>query len=63
MPSRGERPEDGAGPVPAESSTLHKDELSSKIKEQKVVVDELSNLKKNRTEQKCFLKAKIYWMS
>ncbi|KAG5213647.1 hypothetical protein JEQ12_009433 [Ovis aries] len=49
MPSRGERPEDGAGPVPAESSTLHKDELSSKIKEQKVVVDELSNLKKNRS--------------
>ncbi|XP_005889597.2 ASNSD1 upstream open reading frame protein [Bos mutus] len=48
MPSRGERPEDGAGPVPAESSTLHKEELSSKIKEQKVVVDELSNLKKNR---------------
>uniref|UniRef100_E1BB20 Uncharacterized protein n=2 Tax=Bos TaxID=9903 RepID=E1BB20_BOVIN len=45
MPSRGERPEDGAGPVPAESSTLHKEELSSK------------------TEQKCFLKAKIHWMS
>uniref|UniRef100_A0A8C6DAU7 ASNSD1 upstream open reading frame n=1 Tax=Moschus moschiferus TaxID=68415 RepID=A0A8C6DAU7_MOSMO len=48
MPSRGERPEDGAGLVPAESSALHKEELSSKIKEQKVVVDELSNLKKNR---------------
>ena len=31
MPSRGERPEDGAGLVPAEGSTLHKEELSSKV--------------------------------
>ncbi|XP_006210052.2 ASNSD1 upstream open reading frame protein [Vicugna pacos] len=48
MPSRGGRPEDGAGLVPADISTPHKEDLSSKIKEQKVVVDELSNLKKNR---------------
>lgn len=31
MPSRGERPEDGAELVHAESSTLHKEELSSKV--------------------------------
>ncbi|XP_036737720.1 ASNSD1 upstream open reading frame protein isoform X2 [Manis pentadactyla] len=48
MPSGGSRPEDGAAPVPTENSILHKEDLSSKIKEQKVVVDELSNLKKNR---------------
>ncbi|XP_071072321.1 asparagine synthetase domain-containing protein 1 isoform X3 [Dasypus novemcinctus] len=47
MPSRGARTEDGAGLVP-DNSTLHKEELSSKIKEQRVVVDELSNLRKNR---------------
>ncbi|XP_036870981.1 ASNSD1 upstream open reading frame protein isoform X1 [Manis javanica] len=48
MPSGGSRPEDGAAPVPTENSILHKEDLSSKIKEQKIVVDELSNLKKNR---------------
>ncbi|XP_044769297.1 ASNSD1 upstream open reading frame protein isoform X2 [Neomonachus schauinslandi] len=63
MPSRGSRLEDGPGLFSADHSTLHKEDLSSKIKEQKIVVDELSNLKKNRTEQKCFLKAKIYWMN
>ncbi|XP_058911260.1 ASNSD1 upstream open reading frame protein [Kogia breviceps] len=48
MPSRGARPEDGCGLVPTDNSTQHKEDLSSKIKEQKIVVDELSNLKKNR---------------
>ncbi|XP_014708404.2 ASNSD1 upstream open reading frame protein [Equus asinus] len=48
MPSRGALPEDGAGLVPTDSSAPHKEDLSSKIKEQKIVVDELSNLKKNR---------------
>ncbi|XP_030893024.1 ASNSD1 upstream open reading frame protein [Leptonychotes weddellii] len=48
MPSRGSRLEDGAGLFSADHSTLHKQDLSSKIKEQKIVVDELSNLKKNR---------------
>ncbi|XP_004326476.2 ASNSD1 upstream open reading frame protein [Neophocaena asiaeorientalis asiaeorientalis] len=48
MPSRGARPEDGSGLVPTDNSTQHKEDLSSKIKEQKIVVDELSNLKKNR---------------
>ena len=48
MPSRGARPEDGSGLVPTDNSTQHKEDLSNKIKEQKIVVDELSNLKKNR---------------
>ncbi|XP_037379590.1 ASNSD1 upstream open reading frame protein isoform X2 [Talpa occidentalis] len=48
MPSRGARPEEGARLVPADNSPLLREDLSSKIKEQKIVVDELSNLKKNR---------------
>uniref|UniRef100_A0A3P9LS78 Uncharacterized protein n=2 Tax=Oryzias latipes TaxID=8090 RepID=A0A3P9LS78_ORYLA len=32
----------------SQEQTTYKEELSKKIKEQKVVVDELSNLKKNR---------------
>ncbi|XP_023416879.1 ASNSD1 upstream open reading frame protein [Cavia porcellus] len=48
MPIRGARSEDGAAPGSADSSAAHKEELSGKIKEQKIVVDELSNLKKNR---------------
>uniref|UniRef100_A0A8C3WF09 ASNSD1 upstream open reading frame n=1 Tax=Catagonus wagneri TaxID=51154 RepID=A0A8C3WF09_9CETA len=48
MPSRGVQPEDGAGLVPTDNSTPQKEDLSRKIKEQKIVVDELSNLKKNR---------------
>ncbi|KAM6174700.1 ASDURF protein [Erethizon dorsatum] len=43
MPIRGARSEDGAA-----LGSADKDELSGKIKEQKIVVDELSNLKKNR---------------
>ncbi|XP_029329764.1 ASNSD1 upstream open reading frame protein-like, partial [Mus caroli] len=39
----------------------HTEALSSKIKEQKIIVDEPFNLKKNwRIEQKSFLKAKIH---
>ncbi|XP_023384682.1 ASNSD1 upstream open reading frame protein [Pteropus alecto] len=48
MPFGEARPENGAGLVPTDNSAPHKVDLSSKIKEQKVVVDELSNLKKNR---------------
>ncbi|KAI2526111.1 ASNSD1 isoform 7, partial [Pan troglodytes] len=48
MPSRGTRPEDSSVLIPTDNSTPHKEDLSSKIKEQKIVVDELSNLKKNR---------------
>uniref|UniRef100_A0A8D0NBV6 Uncharacterized protein n=2 Tax=Sus scrofa TaxID=9823 RepID=A0A8D0NBV6_PIG len=60
MPSPGVQHEDGAGLVSTDNSTPQKEDLSRKIKEQKIIVDELSNLKKNRTERKCFLKAKIY---
>ncbi|XP_036718811.1 ASNSD1 upstream open reading frame protein-like [Balaenoptera ricei] len=63
MPSQGVQPKDGEGLVLTNNSAVHKEDLSSKITEQKIVVDELSNLQKNRNEQKCFLKAKIYWMS
>lgn len=35
-------------PVPSGGPTPHKEDLCNKIKEQKIVVDELSNLKKNR---------------
>ncbi|XP_032148554.1 ASNSD1 upstream open reading frame protein isoform X1 [Sapajus apella] len=48
MPNRGTRPEDSSVLTPTDNSTPHKEDLSSKIKEQKIVVDELSNLKKNR---------------
>ncbi|XP_062944616.1 ASNSD1 upstream open reading frame protein [Cynocephalus volans] len=48
MPSRGARQEDSTVLVPSDNSTPDKESLSSKIKEQKIVVDELSNLKKNR---------------
>ncbi|XP_078184168.1 ASNSD1 upstream open reading frame protein-like isoform X1 [Callithrix jacchus] len=48
MPNRGTRPEDSSVLIPTDNWTLHKEDLSSKIKEQKIVVDELSNLKKNR---------------
>ncbi|KAM4868648.1 ASDURF protein [Urocitellus parryii] len=48
MPIRGTRSEDSAVLVSTDNSTAQKEELSNKIKEQKIVVDELSNLKKNR---------------
>ncbi|XP_073927360.1 ASDURF protein [Castor canadensis] len=48
MPSGGTRPEDSTVLVSTDTSTAHKESLSSKIKEQKIIVDELSNLKKNR---------------
>lgn len=48
MPFREARAEDGAGLVAPDNSAPHKEDLNCKIKEQKVVVDELSNLKKNR---------------
>ncbi|XP_050015279.1 ASNSD1 upstream open reading frame protein [Alexandromys fortis] len=48
MPGRGVRADDCAAPVPAPTATAHSKALGSKIKEQKIIVDELSNLKKNR---------------
>ncbi|XP_075385879.1 ASDURF protein [Tenrec ecaudatus] len=63
VPGSGTPPDSSSGLVPSDNWTPQKEDLSNQIKEQKVVVDELSNLKKNRTEQKCFLKAKIHWMN
>ncbi|KAM4836118.1 ASDURF protein [Thomomys bottae] len=48
MPGGGAARDDGAAFVPTDRSTPQKEDLSSRIKEQKIVVDELSNLKKNR---------------
>ncbi|XP_057614602.1 ASNSD1 upstream open reading frame protein [Chionomys nivalis] len=48
MPGRGVRADDCAAPVPVPTATAHSEALGSKIKEQKIIVDELSNLKKNR---------------
>ncbi|XP_033612211.1 ASNSD1 upstream open reading frame protein [Fukomys damarensis] len=48
MPVSGARSEDGTALGSTDSSAVHKEELSLKIKEQKIIVDELSNLKKNR---------------
>ncbi|XP_037018888.2 ASNSD1 upstream open reading frame protein [Artibeus jamaicensis] len=47
-PFREARREDSVGLIPTGGSAPHREDLSSKIKEQKIVVDELSNLKKNR---------------
>ncbi|XP_069851732.1 ASNSD1 upstream open reading frame protein [Dipodomys merriami] len=48
MPGGGAARDDGAALVSSDRSTAQKEDLSSRIKEQKIVVDELSNLKKNR---------------
>ena len=50
MPGRGVRANDRAAPVPVPgaTATAHCEALGSKIKEQKITADELSNLKKNR---------------
>ena len=46
MPSQGVQPKDGEGLVLTNNSAVHKEDLSSKITEQKIVVDEISNLQK-----------------
>ncbi|XP_026644683.1 ASNSD1 upstream open reading frame protein [Microtus ochrogaster] len=48
MPGRGVRADDRAAPVSAPTATAHSEALGNKIKVQKIIVDELSNLKKNR---------------
>ncbi|XP_077657775.1 ASNSD1 upstream open reading frame protein-like [Ictidomys tridecemlineatus] len=63
MPSCGVSPNDSCVLVYTNNLTAHKEDVSSKIKGQ-FVLDELSNLeKKRKTEQKCFLKAKISLMN
>ncbi|XP_032756960.1 ASNSD1 upstream open reading frame protein [Rattus rattus] len=62
MPSSAEHPGDSAAPGPTRTSTAHAEALSSKIKEQKVIVDELSNLKKNRKVYKQQQNSNIFFL-
>ncbi|XP_060033571.1 ASNSD1 upstream open reading frame protein isoform X2 [Erinaceus europaeus] len=48
MPAPGARAETAAGSIPADDQAPPKEELCLRIKERKVIVDELSNLKRNR---------------
>ncbi|XP_023363396.1 ASNSD1 upstream open reading frame protein [Otolemur garnettii] len=63
MPSRGTRPEDSAVLIPTDNSTPQKEDLCSRIKEQKIVVDELSNLKKNRKVYKQQQNSNIFFLA
>ncbi|XP_027627370.1 ASNSD1 upstream open reading frame protein [Tupaia chinensis] len=63
MPSRGARLEDSAVRGPTDDSTPHREDLHSKIKEQKIVVDELSNLKKNRRVYKQQQNSNIFFLA
>ncbi|XP_066137111.1 ASNSD1 upstream open reading frame protein [Saccopteryx bilineata] len=63
MPLPEARPEDGAGLIPSNISAPHKEDISSKIKEQKIVVDELSNLKKNRKVYKQQQNSNIFFLA
>lgn len=48
---------------PTDDSTPHREDLHSKIKEQKIVVDELSNLKKNRRVYKQQQNSNIFFLA
>lgn len=63
MPTRGVRADDRAAPVPAHTSAAHTEALSSKIKEQKILVDELSNLKKNRKVYKQQQNSNVFFLA
>ncbi|XP_045416316.1 ASNSD1 upstream open reading frame protein [Lemur catta] len=63
MPSRGTHPEDVAVLASTDESTTYKEDLSNKIKEQKIVVDELSNLKKNRKVYKQQQNSNIFFLA
>ncbi|XP_054418328.1 ASNSD1 upstream open reading frame protein [Pteronotus mesoamericanus] len=63
MPFQEARPEDSARLGNTDSSAPHKEDLSSKIKEQKIVVDELSNLKKNRKVYKQQQNSNIFFLA
>ncbi|XP_071290582.1 ASNSD1 upstream open reading frame protein [Agelaius tricolor] len=58
MSGRPPRQEDGEG-----AALRRKEELSRRIKEQKVVVDELSNLKKNRKVYKQQPNSNIFFLA
>ncbi|KAM5156264.1 ASDURF protein [Callospermophilus lateralis] len=63
MPIRGTRSDDSAVLFSTDYSTAQKEELSNKIKEQKIVVDELSNLKKNRKVYRQQQNSNIFFLS
>ena len=62
MPSSGVHADGRAAPGPPHTSTAHAESLSSKIKEQKIIVDELSNLKKNRKVYKQQQNSNIFFL-
>lgn len=62
MPNGGVHPGDSAAPGPTCTSTAHAEALRSKIKEQKITVDELSNLKKNRKVYKQQQNSNIFFL-
>ncbi|KAF6112773.1 ASNSD1 upstream reading frame protein [Phyllostomus discolor] len=63
LPLREARPQDSAGQAPPDSPAPHREDLGSKIKEQKIVVDELSNLKKNRKVYKQQQNSNIFFLA
>ncbi|XP_052047747.1 ASNSD1 upstream open reading frame protein-like [Apodemus sylvaticus] len=62
MPSGGVHPDDRTAPAPTHTSTARLEALSSKIKEQKIIVDDLSNLKKNRKVYKQQQHSNIFFL-
>ncbi|XP_051009733.1 ASNSD1 upstream open reading frame protein [Acomys russatus] len=63
MPGRGVCPDDRAASVPAHTSAAQTVALNNKIKEQKIIVDELSNLKKNRKVYKQQQNSNIFFLA
>uniref|UniRef100_A0A8I6GL92 Uncharacterized protein n=1 Tax=Rattus norvegicus TaxID=10116 RepID=A0A8I6GL92_RAT len=62
MPSGGVHSRDSAAPGPTHTSTVYAKALGSKITEQKIIVDELSNLKKNRKVYKQQQNSHIFFL-
>ncbi|XP_075392489.1 ASNSD1 upstream open reading frame protein-like [Tenrec ecaudatus] len=63
VPGSGTPPDSSSGLVPSDNWTPQKADLSNQIKEQKVVVDELSNLKKNRKVYKQQQNSNIFFLA
>ncbi|XP_075396190.1 ASNSD1 upstream open reading frame protein-like [Tenrec ecaudatus] len=63
VPGSGTPPDSSSGLVPSDIWTPQKEDLSNQIKEQKVVVDELSNLKKNRKVYKQQQNSNIFFLA
>ncbi|XP_027242008.1 ASNSD1 upstream open reading frame protein [Cricetulus griseus] len=63
MPRSGVRADYRAAPVPPYKSDARTEALNSKIKEQKILVDELSNLKKNRKVYKQQQNSSVFFLA